>query len=304
MNLKKLHSYFSRYFDLVKSSNGWYRFTDPFDFNHSDTALGVNFNYGVVKDFRNEESYSIINFIKKYEGKPYKEIVSTVNQLPELDFDKPSFNLNTQDVVMPKEFRSLVFDNYVMSKRARNYLLGRGFDIDDLDYKGFGYAYENDWSGYILIPVKRKGKLCYYFGRSFIGSDLRYKNPKGLNSKKIIYNEDALFLNKEVNMLEGWSDAETLGNNSIATLSWQISQDQYSIIINSPCRFINIIADKGYYKEALKNALPLVDYKRVKVIGLDNFGDKKDVNDIGKEIVQDLIAQAQYETYESIFRKL
>jgi len=304
LNSRKAYNYFNSRFSLVESTKGWYRFSNPFDLSHDDNSMAVNFLYMSVRDFRTGYSSTVQKFVEQYENLDYVEVHDLINTYTEVSFKLPEMKRGIRQVVkLPDSFTSFIFDRTLLGLRARTYLSGRGFDPEYLDSKGFGFCRTGDWMGYIIIPVKSEGRLVYFFGREFLGTEgmLRYKNPEGLSSKEYLYNEDALNLYDEINILEGWTDAETLGANSVATLSWQVSDEQIEKIRYSNCKKVNIIADKGFFSEALDTGKRLCEHKAVKCIPVDEF-EGKDVNAIGKGPIMDKIAAAKTLTLEEVFK--
>ena len=72
----------------------------------------------------------------------------------------------------------------------------------------------------------------------------------------------------------------------------------------SPCKELVFIADRGFYKEALKNSQRLLDYKKVKVISVDHFDSGKDVNDIGRDPILEEVELADELTFSKLIQNM
>lgn len=311
MNKEKAFRYFKSNFKINKSKNGWFRFSNPFD-KHKDLSMAVNFEYAVVHCFRTGYKEFIMNFISDYENIEFYEAKKLLNSYEEEHFNFEDLNLSTSTkkiLNIPEGFNSL-YSETSFGQRARNYLIKRGFDIALLDNLGFGYMNVEPYFGYIFIPFRIKGKLNYYIFRDFIGNSIKYLNPPTeeilIGKSELFFNEDALKLYKEVNLVEGWSDAMTLGKNTIASLGWSLSTTQKSKIIKSSIKILNIIPDRGFYEKSLLLAAELSDYiETVNVFDFDkhielydeNGKHLKDVNDCGQKLMNERLKHKQKFSY-------
>lgn len=300
----KLYTFFKRNFVLVKSTNGWYNFSNPFQPDGDvQKKMAVNFSYGWVKSWRKDNySASIVTFLMDYTSMDYRGIIHKVSRLRPSKIDLERFdslgNKEIRSIRMPKGYSSFIMNDGALAKRAKNYLAKRNFDVEYLDSLGIGYCGvrpdkedEEDYFGYILIPFKVKGRLLYYIGRDFIGNFLRYKNPpkNDLNVGKgdLFYNEDALSIHKNIFILEGVLDAITMGDRAIAMCGNTLTKTQSLKISSSNAKRLIFIPDRGCYKEWVLMASKYMDDFDVRVINCDNvegglgkYG--KDANIIGK----------------------
>lgn len=318
---RKAFTYFNSRFRLKKSTNGWYAFKCPFcNELENRQKMAVQLNYGVCKCWVCEYQNSIIDFIIDYEGVKYGQAKLLLNEAKPSDvtFDELEGSAVRQlsTVKMPYGYKGILEESSTLAVRARNYLEKRGFDLKELDRLGVGFcneiakegmAEEDDYFGYIIIPFKSKGKLVYYIGRDYIGNFLRYKNPAkeklGVGKSELLFNEDALHIYGEVFITEGWADAFTMGRKGIATLGWSLSKSQKNKILNSPVDRLIFIPDAGgesgrsFYERAVEVAMEFIDHKEIKVIDLNGL-EGKDVNEIGKEVVDSLIEKTEVLTVE------
>ena len=298
VNPKKAYTYFAKNFALKKTSQNWYAFDNPFDSGgEGKKKMAVKFSWQRVKCWRTGYSATISDFIADYEGLQIRGVIDLVESCKEssldlMDLDSVRVKKSVEGVKMPYGYMNILEGDTVLAKRARKYLRGRGFDLNMLDLMGFGYCYrhgeeaDEDYFGYIIIPFKTLGSLQYFIGRDFIGNFLRYKNPNknkfGVGKADILFNEDALLIYNRNFVVEGWSDAVTLGPEAVATLGWSVSDIQRTKLIESNCDELVFIPDVGKYKEAVKLAMKFIDLKEsVIVVNLDElseYGD--DVNSI------------------------
>lgn len=320
INVQKAYTYMVNKYDIQVSSNGWYSFECPFHHTSGSTGsqMMVNFNHRRVKCWGATCTFGedfLDTFIAEVED--LKSPSETNNFLKSFDETKVTFQQSTtkrkkfvagNDVILPKGFLSISETKKHLGKNAARYLTNRGFDIDYLDYKGFGYCnqtgnnFEEDFYGYLIIPFQSSEReFNYYIGRNFIDKDskFKYKNPSlkfaNVGKSTLLYNAPALKTAKKLFVHEGWACAETVGKQAVATLGWKISPDQKAQILNSKADEIVIVPDVGFYEKAVAQALDFIDYKKVKVLNFDTlqeFGN--DTNDVGKEKMLDLYEKTDY----------
>ena len=191
----------------------------------------------------------------------------------------------------------------ILGVTEREYLDHRGFDVEEMIYKGWGYGTSGDYFGYIIIPFYAGGKLIYYNARKFMGAGPKYKNPKiedfGLGKSLIMYNMDALALYSMIYVMEGAINAETLGDEGIATGGKKISHYQISMIIKSGVDRVVMLLDPDAIEDAVKVGLEMAYHKQIKVVMLP---DKKDVNNIGKEKTLELVDQSDWLNYNKLLK--
>jgi DNA primase len=313
-DIRKAYSYFKQRWALKKSTNGFYDMKCPFDCHDCGTKrkFHVNFQWDRVGCWKCPYTARIVDFVMDVEGVPYgeaklvlhnQEIIGNV----EAEVLESVKVLKQSSVDMPHGFNALLDGEGVLGVRARNYMAGRGFDLEALDKKGFGYCNshteekEDDYFGYIIIPFKYRGSLQYYIGRDYLETQfLRYKNPPttafGIGKADLVYNMDALDLCDEVFISEGAMDAETMGDAGIATLGWSISPGQHQMIMRSKVKRLVFCPDKrnateDFYKMAVKAALKFIDQKECYIINTDGIlpdqPQKKDINALGRDLFLD-----------------
>jgi hypothetical protein len=315
LDSRKAYTWFNNNYVLKKQSNGWYPFDCPFCPDGDGAAkMSVNFQYETCKCWVCGYKDRIAMFVSEVLDVSYfeaKEIIDSEK--------KSSITLETAGAIrverktalvsieMPKGFKPLVGKSTVMRDRACAYLDGRGFDVEAMDAAGFGFCdvqhkdSEENFFGYIIVPFSKKGKIVYYLGRDYIGNFLRYKNPKeeicGVGKSELVFNEDALNIYNTCYLTEGWSDAVTMGNSGISTQGWSVSADQLFIINSSSCKNLVVLADVGFYQQAVSTAIKFMGNKKVTVVNFEAFGytkeSGKDANAIGRDKVMEMVKKSK-----------
>lgn len=315
INQYKSYTWFSNNFVLKKSTKGWWLYACPMCNEVIERKkMAVNFSYEVVKCWICGYKERMVDFVAEYLNTDYRDAKNTLNGCVAANIDLEDIHeidrAVISDVDLPVGYKSILTGDGILAVRARNYLLERGFDLNELDKKGIGYCNEHndddskeDFFGYIIIPFKRKGKLIYYIGRDYIGNFLRYKNPSkenfGVGKADVIFNEDALYLCDEVYVSEGWADACEMGKSGTSTQGWSMSVEQKRQFISSDVKSMVFIPDVGveqgrsFYSRAVEAAMDYMDYKTVYVLDLSAYEELgKDANEIGRENIIKLRKEA------------
>ena len=301
---------------LRPSTHGWYDGVCPYC---ADMKLAVTFEYNLVKCWKGcFNRQFIIDFIVDIEGvrrfEAY-EILESYDEMP-LDYTYTERSqVEVSEVALPAGYQGLLRGDGVIGDRAKTYLSGRGFDLEHLDNLGVGYCIDQhedkqkNFFGYIIIPLKKNGKLSYFLARDFMGNFPRYKNPPrdwfGVGKSEFLFNEAALHIYDTIYLTEGWADAATMGENGVSYQGLDLSIYQSTAIIESPVNEIVIIPDIGAYKEGLKQAEKLYKHKKVKVVDLSRLNTTgKDVNNIGKRSVQYQVDKTEYLSWARLYKGL
>lgn len=303
----KLFRYFNMKLDLKKSSQGWKRL-DCIICNGKHT-MGINIERSQVKCFKCEAKMSTIQLLmqmEKFDEYAQAAKFLAIQQEYEAYQGFIAEKKVERDVLLPESYNLISNGDNIMARAARNYMQGRGFKLTDMILKGIGYCTKGEYDGYIIFPFYRQGKLVFFQGRQYMGSGPKMKNPEadafGIGKSQLIYNEDALYMYNRVNAVESITNALTLGDNTIAGLGKKFSDYQISKIINSPCKWANIILDPDAMKEALELGLKLIGHKRVKVNELP-LG--YDVNDLGRRKTLRIVKATPEFTFQDLIdRKL
>jgi hypothetical protein len=313
---EKVYTYFNKFHGPVTpSTNGWYSTRCPIC---GKEKFAVHFDYLIGKCWRGCFKGFLLDVISLYHGINYFETREIIDSMEPGLMRLPASLAKgkSSDMILPSGYMPILSGNEVIGNRARTYLEGRGFDLNYLDRIGVGYGSEKapeeeDYFGYIIIPFKKRGLLVYFIGRDFIGNFPRYKNPPkekyGIGKMEVFFNEEALFLQDKIYLTEGWACAATMGNNGVSQQGSTPSTIQKNTIIKSDVKEVIIVPDAGFYHCGLEAARDLIGYKKVKVLCLDAFqqaGLGKDINDIGKGLIQDKELETPYLTMGLLYKQL
>jgi len=299
----KLYEYAKRNLGMREYVRGWLKGTCP-SCNRVD-KFGINLGMNRTNCFvcgyhpapivmvLDIEGLSDVNsawsFLKTFEGLKYIE--------PTIE------RVEAKPVHYPEGYVNILMGTSVLAKAVRNYVIGRGFDIDDVSLRGWGYCNTGEYFGYLILPFYTGGRLTYFNGRRVLGNGPKYNNPKidefGVGKSLILYNADALAIYDEVFLLEGVINADTLGENGIATGGKSVSDYQISLINKSPVRKVTVVLDPDAFGDSIRIGLELSYHKAVRLITWE--GDK-DVNDIGKKEALKRINKSPWLTYNEILK--
>lgn len=250
-----------------------------------DKCMGVNFTFKRIKCHRTGYKSSIVDFLRIITNNTYSDLKTTIEDYKETEHRISKINIASNKAVQLPENFYLLTEQVPLQERACSYLESRNLDMEFLNRRSIGFCNAGDYFGRIIIPFMNPN-LCYYIGRSFVGSSLKHKNPKkediGVGKSEVFYNEERL-KSKEGVLVEGAIDALSCGEIGFASLGWDLSTTQVSKIITSNLEHILIIPDKGFFEKAKVTGRKFLDYMKVSIANLDNLGDEHqtDVNDIG-----------------------
>lgn len=298
-----MHQYFIQKLGAFDYRKGWMKSDCPYC--GKEKKFGINLSQNRCNCFRCGEHPSPVNLIMYLENVDSFEEVHKILQSGDFEgyhFKEEKVELKEKKTFfLPEGFKSLTSGKSILARTARKYLKNRGFNIENLASKGWGYCNQGKYLGYIIIPFKEHGQLVYFNARLYIGDGPKYNNPEvdvtGLGKSFIIYNADALELYKTVYICEGAINAETIGENGIATGGKFVSRYQINKFIKSPVEKFVILIDPDAKDKALDLAFKLVYFKKVKVVFLP---DNEDVNSLGKQKTLEYVRSATYQTYEEL----
>jgi hypothetical protein len=152
--------------------------------------------------------------------------------------------------LLPHFYKLTNDDSDTWSIIAREYLqYDRGIDYKDYPFylsKGGKTKYDLQWTGRLIIPYYRHGRLIFYQGRDLIGTRKnRYKNAILDKNSIILYGYDELFNNTAAPLfiVEGFFDAFVIGG--IAILGNELNKSKIDIINQSKRHKIYIPDLKG-----------------------------------------------------------
>ena len=205
-----------------------------------------------------------------------------------------------QNVVeLPKEFKPIMGNLDLTSKKAYNYLKKRNVTKDDIEKYNIGYCDYGKYKNMVIIPSYDKdGVLNYFTSRSFDKEAyIKYRNPDC--SRDIIPFE--LFINWDSPLIlcEGPFDAMAIKRNVIPLFGKNLQSNLLKKIVSSTVNKIYIALDTDAIKQALNHCEYLINQgKEVYLVELDG----KDPSELGfnkfTNLIQNTFPLDQYSLME------
>jgi hypothetical protein len=276
---EKLNEYLIKKLGMYDYRRGWLKGDCPGCGKHK---FGVNLSQNKSNCFSCDYKLKPLDIVKDIENtNSMGEVFNILNHLEGISYieeEVEAYQLKTE-TVLPEGYRNIKRGDSVLAKSARAFVKRRGFNINKMSRKGWGYGTKDKYFGYIIMPFYVDNKLVYFNARLFLGSGPKFNNPDitefGLGKSFIIYNKDALYLYKTIWIVESVTNSETIGDNACAMGGKSLSAVQINEIIKSPCEKIIIGLDLDAIDKAIALAFKLVEYKKVKVIVMDSSKDIK-----------------------------
>lgn len=299
----KIFEYVTKNLGMRKYTRDWLKGTCP-NCGRID-KFGVNLTRNRTNCFVCGFNPTPAKLIMDLEGfTEFRELLSFLGTFKgRLYLDPIVERIERVDVKLPEGYTNILFGKSLLARQARKYIRSRGFEIDEVAYKGWGYCTSGPYLGYIIMPFYVGNKLFYFNGRRYLGSGPKYNNPKiedfGIGKSLIIYNLDALSVYDEISLVEGVINADTLGDNAVASGGKKISHYQISAILKSPVEKVNILLDPDAIADSIKIGLEMVYHKKIRIVTWD--GDK-DINDIGREEVLKRISKVDWQSYNDLLK--
>jgi len=213
-------------------------------------------------------------------------------------------------VELPVGYKTILEGDGRLAKRAREFMVGRQYNLDYLDSIGVGYCDEKadnfgeDYFGYIIVPYRRQNNLYYFKGRTFLDNPMKHKYPKeediGIGKSEILFNEDILEFESEVFINESDTDSMTL-RNAVAVGGLTLSPIHKSKLLTSPVGTFIVALDGGYYQKGLLMAWELLEHKEVYVLDLP---EGEDVNSLGAQEVAEIYEDTDPMDFNTLLREL
>ena len=298
-----MHQYFIKKIGAFDYRKGWMKSDCPYC--GGEKKFGINLSNNRCNCFKCGEHPSPISLVMYLENTDsFREVLSILESgdYSGYVFKEEKVELKgKKEFFLPDGFKNISMGTSLLARSARNYLKKRGFNIEELARKGWGYCNTGKYLGYIIIPFTEHRQLTYFNARLYMGAGPKYNNPEvditGLGKSFIIYNADALEIYRTVFICEGAINAETLGENGIATGGKAVSRYQVNRLIKSPVEKFIILIDPDAKDKSLDLAFKLVPFKKVKVVFLP---DNEDVNSLGKRRTLEYVRKTTYQTYQEL----
>lgn len=305
----KLYAYFTQNMGMENYNKGWLRGDCPscgkskkfgiqlfqnrsncFVCGYTDKPI-----YVVIQNEQLTTRTEALNFIKAFDG--------SLLDIQALEKSSETKKIIQSGVKLPEHFRLISFGHNQLAESARNYLEGRGFNIPNLALRGIGFCDRGEYMGHIIFPFYMGGKLIYFQARQYIEMGSKFKNPAledfGIGKSILMYNGDALAIYKKIYLVESVTNSLTLGPRAIAIMGKFLSNYQFSLLIRSEVEEVDILLDPDANDKAIRLAMKLQPYKKVKLILSDG---EKDVNDLGRKITLEKIKVTDYTNYNDLIR--
>lgn len=198
-----------------------------------------------VHCFKCSYSASYVKFVMDYKGVVYFIALSelyvkpTINKLLlEIERTKP---IAPRIGSMPSGFTKLSAIKNNWGKLAKRYLEKRGFTA--YHWKRYNLGLALSVPSRIIIPIEHG----YWQGRRmFDWMEPKYINPKA-DSRDVIFNAKALNLYNEIVVCEGAFSAMAVGENAVALIGKEPTDEKCERIIASPADRIVIALEPGAY---------------------------------------------------------
>lgn len=301
----KINEYLIKKIGMYDYRRGWLKGDCPSCGKHK---FGVNLGRNKSNCFSCGYEPKPLNLLMELENtEELSEVYQVLNHLEGIEYyeeEVEAYQLK-EDTVLPEGYKNIKRGESVLGKSARAWIKRRGFNINKMSCKGWGYGTKGKYAGYIIMPFYKGNRLTYFNARLYCGSGPKFNNPDisefGLGKSFIIYNHEALFIYKTVWIVESVTNSETIGDNACAMGGKSLSSPQINEIIKSPCEKVIIGLDRDALEQAINLAFKLIDYKKVKIVIMP---DKKDINDLGKKQSKLKGYQSRYMTKSSEVMKL
>lgn len=300
----KVYKYLHTKIGLRPYRKSWFK-PDKCPYCGREGKFGVNLSQDRCNCFVCGEHPSLINLVMYLERlDTYQEVLRLLNQD---QWSGGYFKEEVQEVrekkgmYLPEGFLLLDQGSSYIGNTLRRYVSQRGFDVKDLSKRGWGYCYKGDYMGHLIIPFYENSQLVYFNARRVVGGGPKYKNPdtstSGLGKSFLIYNRDSLDIYRTIYVCEGAINAQTMGDNAIASGGKAISRYQVNLLLKAQAEHYIILFDPDAKDRAINLALSLVPHKKVKVVFLP---EGKDVNDLGRSTTLKYVYNTRYQDYSEL----
>jgi hypothetical protein len=206
-------------------------------------------------------------------------------------------------VSLPRESQPLwTKSKSLFYNHAINFLKRRGINETDIKKYKLKFCDSGMYQNRIIIPsYDDNGLLNYFVGRSFMGDNMKYKNPNV--SRDIIPFDWFIAWSQPFILCEGVFDAISIRTNAIPMLSKKPSKSLLRKVFEKKVKTVYIALDD----DAKKDAYRLSEF--FKDFGIDskvvNLPVDKDPNDLGWERITTLIDSTESASFsDSIQAKL
>ena len=305
INIKrKLYQYFTQRLGMFVYRRGWLEGDCP--------ECGKSNKYGVNIQLNRTNCFSCGYNEKPLDSIAHVENLLTTNEVMNflggfegIEFHEEQVELYElkQNTTLPPGYKNILRGDNRLGKAARNYVKNRGFDLKQVSKAGWGYCNTGKYLGYIIMPFYQGGRLVYFNARKYLLDGPKFNNPEvedfGLGKSMLMYNVDSLFIYDKVWVVEGLMNAATIGEQAVSTGGKKFSNYQVNLLIKSPVKKVVIGFDNDGLDDAIKLAIKLQPFKKIKIV---KFKDNRDINDLGRKHVIIMASKEKYLSYTDLIK--
>lgn len=164
-------------------------------------------------------------------------------------------------VPLPDYFSSLSGNKSHLGKLCRRYLHNRGVTDRQIDFHKFGFCYDGQYSGRVILPISIRKQIRFWVARSINKEEKFQKelSPSVLSYQygktEVIFNLDqpAILYNYVV-LTEGFFDALTFGDEGAGLLGKTLYDDQVALLLSYKDELSNgiyIALDEDAWRQSL-----------------------------------------------------
>jgi len=289
-----IESYLANYVPDIQYANATWRVCDclicgkegHFHFNIETTQCGC-FKCGYTGNY--------ITLVSEVEGIPRREVFKshTRSSIPYEEKVKREKKKAKNQSELEKYYDSLQkFYNklYLIGPRSKalSYLTKRGFDLEKVNTYGIRrapkepikiFGEKKKYTGRIIIPYYRNGKIVYYQARAYGKRKPKTLNPpkvcEGAGKTNCVFNIDNVEMHSIIIITEGSFDVMAINKNAVAIGGKFISKSQLGEILSKKPEEVVVMLDADAHAETINLAHIFSEFVRSSYVLLDK-GDPGD----------------------------
>lgn len=205
----------------------------PYHSNFRTPAAEVSKSSGHFFCFGCQQSANLIELVKHCSNRTYFEACRLIDS-KKVDVDIVSeigsvLNKSSDFIEFDSDLINNLHNNLRESNDARDYLIGRGINIESMQKYTIGYSLKRLM---VTVPIYSPDNMCVGFvGRSIHGKE--FSNSPGLPRSKTMFNIQRVKFSSQVFVVESTFDAiriEQAGRPAVATLGSNVSGNQILLL--------------------------------------------------------------------------
>jgi len=219
------------------------------------------------------------------------------------DYQPFERKVRKEEARLPDGFTPIIQGSGNVAREARQYMQGRGFDLDELWHRygiGFVGSGESKWFYNIVIPWRDEmGLLQYWQGRDFsngLFNQQRWKFPPEsdapMSAMQVLFNQRQLLEEGECWLMEGAMDAMTMGD-ALGVAGEVLFKHHVTLIEKALFTDVLIAFDEGAWLDTLNAAKSLLPIgKSIYGVIVEGEGEyktrNKDANSLGRQRMKEM----------------